>query len=1017
MNPTEPRHYTFHTKIIEVYQAVHQWIESAISDASGYRALPYGNLKQKILATDWKHIAFQYYTFFPTHYFKALYTLDNVVGEERLLSWLRHRQKICLLDIGCGGGAASVAFVGKVIQLKEQEKLTKDINILLIGVDPTTNAIGLYAQTLKTLKVLTSDLINLEFKFVLEGFPNAVTSIETHLKEDLKTSEVPCLSNFLVMQLNVISPFSQTYRNRQAEFDRLRAIGIDVENSSVESDSGLGTTEAQAYKQLIESIPIDVMHIVTIGTKNMEKHVQEGTNSETTLEQRIQEMSVTLRQIISNRHSIDQVDSANHVVYFENPPSCYWHDKGVTRYHTNFYIDFQTIYNTDREKDEDWIGIISLENLRLAWARARNNLLRETLCDETELRLFDLNLEFRLEGLREQLCAYANDVALTDEMISYTVPKNLTTTRPKGLSRIEEEILSVAIIQKLGDRASKLRGSSYAYRISGRYGNRDTEYLYEYWFKAYRYYMRKARDSAGNYPNGAILKVDIQSFYTKIIQDQLCNELFRELTVSERVRWLIRLLLSKDIDEHDLGQGITQGSLGSGFYSNIYLTSVDTKFGNGNEWGVELHRYVDDMILVIPNSEDIGTVEETLKEELSSLGLSLNDSKTEKIDVPTFLEQSDEDEYLESLSARFDSVVNPLWILNSGHRAIFASSYHNDDQWWHNVECYQQCLKAINIYKHTTDLSRSIYKYLFNAKKRERDLAQQKDVLELEGELEATQPPIEDSNSEILQWATNFNIANDLWVNHKNELRQELVILFQDSWQQLRDSDAENPNEIRRLQRYIRFALFRLSVLGLENILPLLMEILRESFWIIRDPINALESLARQGFHTEIRSLLRYYQALQQPCEYLKAITIRAMRFLPDIDADEWKIIVSIATVTDGSGSFIERLMATETWLCLGYKYNNFRQDHHIEAVKMALSFEPPPPSRLEKNYLLILGQFELNAVQKFSIDSNDPMIETAKNIALQGNPSEIFDLPELKILRENYYSGQGPNDSEEGSP
>ncbi|MFG6101940.1 hypothetical protein U2F10_06785 [Leptothoe sp. EHU-05/26/07-4] len=35
----------------------------------------------------------------------------------------------------------------------------------------------------------------------------------------------------------------------------------------------------------------------------------------------------------------------------------------------------------------------------------------------------------------------------------------------------------------------------------------------------------------------------------------------------------------------------------------------------------------------------------------------------------------------------------------------------------------------------------------------------------------------------------------------------------------------------------------------------------------------------------------------------------------------------------------------------------------------------------------------------------------------LQGNPSEIFDLPELKIFRENYYSGQGPNDSEEGSP
>lgn len=821
MNHPEPRYYTFHPRIIEVYQTVHQWIESTVSEASGYKDLPYRNLKQKILATDWKHIAFQYYALFPTHYFKAIYTLDAVIGEERLISYLKHRQKVCLLDIGCGGGAASAAFVDTVIRLKEQEKLTKDINILLIGVDPTANAIGLYIQTMRSLKALTSDLINLEFKYVLEGFPNAVSSIERCLKKDLETSKIPCLSNTLVLQLNVISPFSQNYRNRQAEFDSLKAMGIDMDDSSVESDLGLGTAEAQAYKQLIESVPIDTMHIATIGTKNMEKQVQEGTNSETTLEERIQEMSVTLRQIISNRHSIEQINSGNHAVNFENPPSCHWRDKGINRYSTDFYVDFQTIYSADREEDQDWHGVISLENLTLAWARARNNLFRETLCDETEIRLFDLNLELRLDELQEQLCAYATDVALTDEMVSYTVPKNLTVTRPKGLSRIEEEILSVAIIQKLGDKASKLRGSSYAYRLSGRYGNRDTEYLYEYWFNAYCYYMRKARDSARNYPNGAILKVDIQSFYTKIIQDQLCNELSRELTVSERVRWLIRLLLSKDIDEHDLGQGITQGSLGSGFYSNIYLTSVDTKFGNGNEWGVELHRYVDDMILVIPNSEDIDTVEETLRAELSVLGLNLNDSKTEKIDVPTFLGQSDEDDYLESLSARFDSVVNPLWILNSGHRAIFASSYHNDAQWWHNIECYQQCLKAINIYKNATDLSRSIYKYLFNAKKRERDLAQQKEVLELEGELEATQPPIEDSNSEILQWANNFANANALWVNHKNELRQELVVLFQDSWQQLRDSDAENPNEIRRLQRYIRFALFRLSVLGLENILEL----------------------------------------------------------------------------------------------------------------------------------------------------------------------------------------------------
>jgi hypothetical protein len=361
--------------------------------------------------------------------------------------------------------------------------------------------------------------------------------------------------------------------------------------------------------------------------------------------------------------------------------------------------------------------------------------------------------------------------------------------------------------------------------------------------------------------------------------------------------------------------------------------------------------------------------------------------------------------------------VNPLWILNSEHRAIFASAYHNDELWWHHIGQYQQCLKALKIHTHETDLSRKIYKYLFSEKSRDRDLSKQKEIFGLEGELKSTQPPNNDSSSVILQWVDSFTSANDVWISNRNELRQELVELFQKSWQELRNLDESSPNEMRKLKRYIRFSLYRLSILGLEDIISTLIEILREAFWIIRDPINVLENLARQGYHAEIRNLLVYYQSLEQPAEYLKAITIRAMRFLPDIDTQEWELIVQFSTTLNDSVSLAEKLMATETWLYLGHKYNDFKQNQHIEAVKTALRSEPAPPSRLEKNYLLILGQFEPNAVQDFSVNANDPMLVSARDLALQGNPSEIFDLPELKILRETYYSGQGPTDSEEGSP
>ncbi|MHC5746939.1 MAG: reverse transcriptase domain-containing protein [Nostoc sp.] len=728
-------------------------------------------------------------------------------------------------------------------------------------------------------------------------------------------------------------------------------------------------------------------------------------------------MAFALNEIIGKRHTIEQVRYGNYEVYLKNPQNSYWKDRNrdITQEPVSFYADFQTIWSADATEDQDWNDVISLKNLKLAWARSRNNLLRESLYDETELRLFEINLEIRLLELQQQLYAYNNDVALVDQRISYKFPKNISVTRPRGLSRIEEEILSVALIQKLGNKASQLRGSSYAYRISKDDRSKDTEYLYEYYFEAYSSYINEAQDGARKHINGAVLRVDIESFYTKVFQEELCEFLSRELTTSDRIRWLIRLLLSKKLDEHEVGRGITQGSIGSGFYANIYLQPIDERFGTSNEWGVKFYRYVDDMIFVLPHPDDMDEVEKTLKTELERLGLSLNDKKTQRDKVSVFLEQVEKDQYLDQLHERFEGATNPLWILNSNHRSLLESSYNNDDRWWHNIERYQRCLKVIGVYLTTTELSRKIYKYLFNQKRRDRELAEYKKKFEYARELNLTQPPDSDEDDAIIQWAGYFLISNNQWNESINELRGELVHLFLDSWQKLRKLGNGNPGELRKFERYIRFSLTKLSLLGFDGIIQTLMEVLNESFWIIRNPINVVDNLAQQDYHTEIRSLLKLYQYFDQPVEYLKAITIRAMRFLPNLDAQEWNLIVKFATILDYSVSIAERLMATETWLYLGYKYNDFKQSHHIDAVKKALQSEPP--SRLKKNYLLLLGQFEPNAVQEFSINVNDPMLVDARDIALQGNTSDIFDLPELKILRENYYSGQGPTDSEEGSP
>jgi len=1010
----------FHPLIADAYTAVHQWLDT-VDKANGYKSIDPRKKWTKILkGKELKDLAFQYYYLFPTHYFKAAHVLENVVSEDRLISWLRHKQRICVLDIGCGAGAGTAAVIEAALILKEKGKISHDINIFAVGVDPNKFSVLLYKQFMTELKKSIYDRIGLEFVCVKSGFPEATMAIIQNLRKEINVFQLPCLSHILTIQLNVISPFSQIFRNQEDEYKELMKIDPEICDFLAEVPEKFGNAEAQAYKQIIEDVPVDTMHILTIATKNIEKYVQANTKSEITLETRVREMAITLTEVIEKRHAVKPINNGNYEIFFENPNSSYWKDKNRSKTGNpiRFYADYQTILSADLAEDQDWNSVISLDNLKLAWARARNNLLREAFCDETEIRLFEINLDARLDGLREQLCAYANDVARNDDRISYRVPKNITNTRPRALSRIEEEILSVAVIQRLGDKASQLRGSSYAYRISGRYGNRDTEYLYEYWFKAYCYYIKKARDSANKYPEGAILRVDIESFYTKIVQSQLCDELSRELTESERIRWLIRLLLSQDIDEHEVGHGITQGGIGSGFYANIYLTPIDAIFGTGNEWGVEFHRYVDDMIFVIPYPDDMDKIENVLRDELQKLGLKLNARKTERIDkVSVFLQQSKEDECLEKLSERYDCIVNPLWMLNSEHRTIFVSSSNNNERWWHNIECYHNCLRAIKIYKSETELSRKIYGYLFNNKRRERDLANQNKVFGQGEELKFTRLTNINSLDTVYIWSNCFIKANSTWNQNRNELRKDLVALFHDSWQELQNLDNNNAGESRKLERYIRFALTRLSVLGLEDIIIALLEILYKAFWIIRDPSNVLESLARQGYVSEIKNLLTHYQNLNQPVEYLKAITIRAMRFLPNIDAQEWELIVEFSTSSDNSVSVAEKLMATETWLYLGHKYNDFKQNRHIEAVKNALRSKPSPPSRLEKNYLLILGQFEPSAVQEFSVNPNDPMLVGARDLALQGSPSEIFDLPEPKIIRANYYSGQSPTDSEQGSP
>ncbi len=174
-----------------------------------------------------------------------------------------------------------------------------------------------------------------------------------------------------------------------------------------------------------------------------------------------------------------------------------------------------------------------------------------------------------------------------------------------------------------------------------------------------------------------------------IIRDNLKQFSTEQLSRSPRVEWLLKVLFARDIDEHEAGKGIVQGNIASGFFANLYLIDLDARFGPGNEWNVKFFRYVDDMIIVVPDPENVEAVLTELENELErdEIGLELNRSKTEYFtSIADFLKATEKDETLDNLQQEFQSWLNCLWILDEQHRQVFRKAYNESHAEWGGTE-------------------------------------------------------------------------------------------------------------------------------------------------------------------------------------------------------------------------------------------------------------------------------------------------------------------------------------------
>lgn len=968
---------SFHPTIQQAYSSVHDWLVNQ-DDTEGYMKIDERKISGRLDYQDMKHIAAQFSVLFPAHYFKSKHILVEIIQKEMLLRWLKHNPYITLIDMGCGAGAASAAFISTLLDLMESGDLAHPVNLLCIGVDLVENVLGIYYQLLNHIKdAVQHKNLFLEIRIVDRPVAESVTDLDIHLRDILQFWDHPSLSHVIMMQSNIMRPLSSLHSHIQERRERLQDLGIPRDTFTEEENFGAG--EARSYHQIFQQVPIDHLHIFTIGTDDQ------------LLIQRVEEMSGSIQREFSEHH-VEVLNKGSHHIEFENPNGSYWKEtRDRDRGQCDFCIDITTITNIEWQRDKNWHDVIAIENLQLAWARVRAILIGDVLRDEMEIRIFEQHLDSNLDRLQQELIAYANQVAQTDDRLQYFYLKNAEVGRPRVLSRMDEDILSVAIIQVLGGLTFGLQNNSYAYRPNPS-SSRPTEYLYEYWFEAYRRFTREIRAGVESYPGCKVLRVDIKSYFTDIQQQRLVEAITREFrSQSDRITWLIRKLLLVDLDSntHRPAHGLSQGGAGSGFYANAYLTPVDVHFGVNNPWEVKLYRFVDDIVLVIPNPDELPEIRAELETILvEDLGLELNPDKEEIYDSAEYLLLPDQDEELNALSDRFEHLTNCLWLMDSQYRDLC----NRDGNWWSFVDNYRNKLRSIDFFVDASRLSRKLHQYL-RRRKRDRDLHR--------GRAKQLVFPSLDAGN----WSTEFLNLNPDWNEERGELRNQLLGLIETNYNKL--LTVNSSREQRRLGTRIYFCTNRLTRLGFQGAEGIITKILIEQPWIIRQPQHVIRNLAIQGFLPQLVQLLNHYTSDSHPSSsYFNALILHSIQFLEEIPSDVLQKVALIAT--DASRHPVERLMATETWLRLDCVLVS---EYIGDIQNIAISEHS---ARLQKNYVLLLGKCEPTAVVGVTTGNNDTLLHNAYALASNGNIEHLFAEEEPSIIRERFYSGEYPDDSRE---
>lgn len=981
---------SFPDEIDKAYSSVFNWLSSLTPDFDR-RGAPSNLDATGDLPLDQRNTAREFTYLLPNHHMKVYQTLLVVEAEgvDQHTGSILDRPRVAIIDDGCGGGTASVALISLIVNYQKY-KLDKQLPIFPVtvscfGIDKKDAALEIYGKFVsECADRIRHLLINVEEIGIRPGtLPENTARIIEWLADQGRTY---CLTFGLANLIRSLAREHRQTRERRLLFDR---IGLARFLPSRWGED-IGAEEISAFNAILHTGGIDLIVAPLISAYGPER--TDSGDSRKRWHNEMVAFQDAMRSKLGKSHQVAIHPVEQRRLKMVNPSDSY-HCRHLSREKSDeieYDNGFVVVYNGDYLQDTDWQEILSRDNLLLAWARVRNSLTSGVLDDTMELRLFEANIEERLDKLRSEVLSYQWDVLSIADMLNFRVPKGLEKEpRPMSLCRLEDQILATALLQVKGKQHNIARHPrSYAYRLSS---EKKGEYLYEPWPDLHDKFLGAACSVADKNPFYQVILTDLSSYYTDIVQSKLFELAEREMRLCRsRCSDLAQELISRDCGVQRYGCGIPQGHLVSGAMANLCLAEVDELFGPGNEWGIEYFRYVDDMIFVYPPDIDANFVLTLLDEKLAALGLTRSEHKTVgPMSTHEFLDLTARDELLDRLKKEHNFLLSDLYKLGRGYIRIAL------DDWWAFVECYQKLLVSVGVYTSAPWLSRKL----------QRNLGWWRRAFNWWPKLKMPEVERLEDLMDVEKWRSEFNQYNGSslggWIFRHEKLVGELLALLRDSLVCL---DSRSEIERARAGARVRFASYRLGQLGFGTEAQTVINLVVEQPWLAH-PRRICKDLALQGSEDLlVGALNRTRDRNAEEWGYIRAIILKAFADLPS--ASEAAISLLQDAAFNGR-TILERTMASESLLLLK-RTEALQKDELVNAIKQG------EDNYLSKNYVLLhaITPGDGGTLQA-DLTRGRILNEALEYVRVVSDFNELYR-HEPDILREEFYEGAYPDDPEE---